>query len=92
MKTLIKILVVGSLIGPSFVEASVGISEVKSAFNTVSFTSGALDSRFESNDRVVLERDAIESRRMCIEQMTGADEVLGHIQFTNDTVSLNFQF
>ena len=91
MKTLIKILVLGSVLSPSLTEA-VGISDVKSVVNNVSFTKSSLDSRYEAKDRVLLESAALESRKMRLEQVTGADEVFRHIEVTTETVSLNFKF
>ncbi len=81
-----------SLIVPVLAEASVGLADIKSVVNQVEFVSKKLNKKFHGKQEIILESEALESRRMKVAQITGADEVLNHIRVNQDTISLTFKF
>ncbi len=70
---------------------SVGLKEIKGIMNKIQFASAKL-TRFEDRVAQRLEREAMNSRGVHIDQVTEYDSLIEAVKFNDNSVFLNLKF
>lgn len=76
----------------AYAEESFGLGQFKAAIKSLKLQKQHLNSKIASPDLVAKERDAISSRRVVVDSVTGFDDLISSIRVSQHVVSLSVKF